>query len=143
MKFKSKVATFIGALALVGSTFASQGQPTACPSMSSLQSEGVGAATEIFSNTYITYNISAYDTSNSWIFVMGPIDAETDEDAISDSNDILSTMSGSAVPEMDDNYGSWFCEYETGDPDFFALAVQADYGFSPLKLSALLKRRAH
>lgn len=139
MMFKSKLATFVGALVLAGSVYAAQDNPELCPGMHAIQSEGMTNAAEILEGLYLTFNLSHYDTPSNWVFIMGAINAESEEVAIQESNKILSTMSGSPTPE-DDGEGSWVCQYETNDPDISAFAVQADDMISPLKMYRYLKK---
>jgi hypothetical protein len=139
MMFKSKLAAFVGALILTGSAFAMQDRPQKCPSVTALQSEGVNNATEILEGLYITFNLSHYDTSSNWVFIMGGFLADSEEMAIQESNQVLSAMSGSADPE-DDGEGSWICQYDTNQPGIASYAVQADDMISPLRLYRYLKK---
>lgn len=139
MMFKSKLATFVSALVLASSVFAAQDKPDVCPGMSAIQAEGMTNAAEILEGLYLTFNLSHYDTPSNWVFIMGAIIAESEDKALEESNQILSTMSGSPTP-VDDGEGSWICEYETSNPDVSAFAVQADDMISPLKMSRYLRK---
>lgn len=139
MMFKSKLTTFVGALVLAGSSFAAQDKPDACPSMTAVQAEGMTMSAEILEGMYLTYNLSHYDTPSNWVFIMGPVNAESDETALAESNQILATLSGTPSPEEDGENG-WLCEYDTGSQDLSAFAIQADDAISPLKLSRYLRK---
>ncbi|RUR20645.1 DUF4949 domain-containing protein [Legionella sp. km535] len=139
MMFKSKLATFVSALVLASSVFAAQDKPEICPGMAAVQAEGMTNAAEILEGLYLTFNLSHYDTSSNWVFIMGAINADSEDIAIEESNQILSTMSGSPTPE-DDGEGSWICQYETNVPEVSAFAVQADDMISPLKMSRYLRK---
>jgi hypothetical protein len=141
MMFKSKLATFVGALVLAGSSFAAQGVPQSCPGINAIQSEGLPNAGEIFQGMYLAYNVSNYATPSNWVFIMGPVMADSEEMALESSNDLLATMSGTPEPQ-NDNEGNWICEYDTGEPNVAALAIQADDMISPLNMARFL-RRAH
>lgn len=139
MKFHSKLAIFISSLIMVGSSFAFQGQPSACPSMASLQSEGMINSAEILEGMYLTYTQSHYDTNSSWVFIMGPIMAESDEIAVSESNQFLTTMSGNPEPIQDEE-GNWTCEYDTNNQELSAFAIQTEEQMSPGRMNRYLKK---
>lgn len=139
MMFKSKLATVVGALVLAGSSFAMHGAPEACPSIASVQSEGMTMAAEILENLYLTYNISHFDTPYDWVFVMGPVHADADDEALEESNEVLTTVSGNPSPEQEGD-DSWICQYDTHSQDIAAFALLTDEAISPLKLSQHLRR---
>lgn len=141
MMFKSKLATFVGALVLAGSSFAAQSIPQACPGINSIQSEGLPNVGEIFQGMYLAYNVSNYETPSNWVFIMGPIMADSEDMALESSNGLLSTISGTPEPQNDEE-GNWICEYNSNEPNVAALAIQADDMISPLKMAKYL-RRAH
>lgn len=101
MMLKTQLTAFIGAVILAGSSLANPIKPEVCPSVPSIQSEGMSMSSEILEGMYITYNLSHYNTSSSWVFIVGPIAAENDDMALAESNKLLSTMSGSPHPEDD------------------------------------------
>lgn len=139
MKFHSKPAIFVGSLIMACSSFAFQGQPAACPGMASLQSEGMINSAEILEGMYLTYTQSHYDTNSSWVFIMGPIMAESDEIALSESNQFLTTMSGNPEPTQDEE-GNWTCEYDTKNQDLAAFAIQTEEEMSPGKMNKYLTK---
>ncbi|CAM2731698.1 DUF4949 domain-containing protein [Legionella worsleiensis] len=139
MMFKSKLATFVSALVLAGSVFAAQDKPEKCPGMAALQAEGMTNAAEIIEGLYLTFNLSHYDTPSTWVFVMGPIDANSEDVSLRHSNEILASMSGTSTPE-DDGEGSWLCEYQTRAPGVSAFAILADDMISPLKMARYLRK---
>ncbi|HAT1882570.1 TPA: DUF4949 domain-containing protein [Legionella pneumophila] len=133
MMLKTKLTAFISAVILAGSSLANQIKPEVCPSVPSIQSEGMSMSAEILEGMYITYNLSHYNTSSNWVFIVGPIAADNDDMALAESNKLLSTMSGSPHPE-DDGEGNWICQYNTESKDIIAFAIEADDMFSPLKM---------
>lgn len=140
MMFKSRRwVGFLSALAITSSAFALQEkQPAACPSMNSVKAEGVTLAAEVLDERYVTYNISHYDTSSTWVFIMGPLSAESGNDALVRSNAILATLSADPVPEEDED-NTWICNYYFGSDAFAAVAIQADDMVSPLRMSYYLR----
>lgn len=139
MMFKSKLATFVSALVLAGSTFASTEKPAGCPNMTALQSEGLTMAAEILDGMFITYNLSHYNTPSNWVFIMGPVAAASNDNALEEGNKILSTLSGTPDPEEDED-GSWLCAYETGSEDLAAFAIQTEDMISPLQMNRYLRK---
>lgn len=138
MMFKTKLTALIGALFLAGSSLANQIKPQVCPSVPSIQSEGMPMSAEILEGMYITYNLSHYNTSSNWVFIVGPIAAQNDEMALEEGNKLLSVMSGSPTPE-DDGEGNWICQYNTNSQDIIAFAIEADDMISPLKMMRYLR----
>ncbi|KGP62457.1 hemin-binding protein [Legionella norrlandica] len=138
MKFKTKLTAFIGALILASSSLANQIKPNTCPTVTSLQSEGMTMSSEIMEGIYITYNLSHYSTSSSWVFIIGPFIADNEEIALGEGNKLLSTLTGSPTPE-DDREGNWICEYNTSSRDIIAFAIEADDMISPLKMMRYLR----
>ncbi len=139
MMFKSKLATFVGALVLAGSSFAIQDKPESCPSITAVQAEGMTSSAEIIEGLYLTYNLSHFDTSSNWVFVMGPVAAETDEMAIEESNQLLTTISGTPTPTQDEE-DTWICEYNTGSQELAAFAILTDDAISPFKMGRYIRR---
>lgn len=138
MMFKTKLAAFVGALILAGSSFAIQDKPDACPSMASIQAEGMTMSAEILEGLYLTYNLSHFDTPANWAFVMGPVAADSDDMAIEQSNELLTTISGNPSPKQDSE-DTWVCEYNTGSQELGAFAILTDEVLSPLKMSRYLR----
>lgn len=139
MMFKSKLATLIGALALAGSSFAIPNAPDRCPNIASVQAEGMSMSAEIVEGLYLTYTMSHFDTEANWVFLMGPVIAESDDLAIEQSNQFLSTVSGNPTP-VEDGENAWTCEYDTGTQDYMVLAILTDEIQSPSQLSRFLKK---
>jgi len=139
MMFKSRLVAFVGALVLASSSYAMPEKPAACPGMPALQSEGVTMSAELLEGIFVTYHLSHYNTPSNWVFIMGPIVADSDEAALEESNKILSVLSGTATPEEDGQDG-WVCLYDSGRQDFSVFAIQADDMVSPAKISRLLRK---
>lgn len=145
MKFKSRlysnriIATIIGTLVLAGSAFAAEQSPKSCPALSAIRAEGMSNAIELVEGIYLTYNLSYYDTTTNWGFIIGPVKANTDERALRQSNKLLTIMTGSPKPE-EDNEGNWICEYQTGNPDISAFAINTDDMISPRNMIRYLRR---
>lgn len=133
---RAKLAAFAGALILAGTAFANQ---EACPKLGAIQAEGVSMAMPIFSSLYGAYQLSTYNTDSYWGFVIAPIDAESENDAVEYANDILSDMTAPGVAEEVD--GSLMCTYDTGHSDIYAIAVNTMF-VSPMQLKQLI-HRAH
>ncbi len=138
MMFKSKLATFVGALVLASATFAAHVEPETCPSIGAIQAEGLTMSAEIMENLYLSYNLSNYGTPSNWVFFIGPINAESDEEAIELSNELLPTVTGDPSPENDDD--TWWCQYDTGSQDLGAIAIMADEAVTPYKMSRFLRK---
>lgn len=138
MMFKTKLATLVGALTLATSAFAAHQAPEACPSVSAIQNEGLSMSIEVMQDMYLAYNLSRYNTESNWVFVIGIINAESDDEALDEGNENLSTLTGAPTPEEED--GSYICEYDTGSQDLAAFAIQADDMVSPLKMTHYFKK---
>lgn len=137
MMFKSKLATFVGALVLAGSSFA--GQQAECPSIDAIKGEGISMAEEIGPNIFITYNISTYNTESNWGFIIAPLQSDSDEEALDEANEILDSMTAPGVPQQ--HSGATVCEYDTGRQDIFAAAISDDSGMiTPMRLKHFIKR---
>ena len=129
-----KLAAFAGALTLAGSVFAAK---PACPSIDTIKSEGLSMASELMENIYLTFHMSTYNSDNSWVFILGPVESDSEEGALDGGNMVLSTMNSQGVPEEDqDMYG---CVYETGSQDFGAAAILADQQMSPMRMRQFLR----
>lgn len=126
---KSKLTAFAGALILAGTTFASQ---EVCPELSAIQTEGISMSMEIY-GIYAAYNISNYNTDSSWGFIMAPFTTDAEE-VVDTANEILSEMTAPGVLLQEG-----VCQYETGNPDLYALAVQDAFP-TPAKLKQYIRR---
>lgn len=139
MMFKSRLATLVSALVLAGSAFSMSEGPATCPSLSAVQAEGVTNASMILEGFYLDYNASNFGTDNNWFLIMGPIEAESDEEALEEGNRLLTTLSGSASPEENEN-GDWICDYNSGSQELGVFAVLAPQDMSPAKMKQYLPR---
>ncbi|MDP1602421.1 MAG: DUF4949 domain-containing protein [Legionella sp.] len=135
MKFTSKLSAFAGALVFAGSVFAAEGM--ICPSIDDIKEEGVSESQELFANFYITYQLSSYNTDTEWTFVLAPIQGDSDEMAIENGNELISTMSSEAVIGEED--GISVCLYDTGSEQIYGVAVPTEYLLSPVKLKKFVK----
>lgn len=135
--FKAKLLSLFGGLCLAGSSLAWSQGPVVCPSINAAKAEGMTQAAEIMEGMYLTYHQSKFDTPTRWIFIMGPVIAEDEDVALTESNTFLASMSGTAEPQEDED-GNWVCEYDTtgheGPEDFAVLAIQADNPIPAFKL---------
>jgi hypothetical protein len=127
---KAKLAAFASALILAGTAFASQ---DICPELSAIQAEGISMAMEVY-GFYAAYQISDYNTNNSWGFVIAPIEVGSEEEAIENGNDILKGMTAPGVRVQED-----VCQYKTNIPGIYALAV-ADELPTAMKLRQYIHR---
>ncbi len=141
MKLKSKLAAFITCLAINYSSFAAGGNPGICPSAEAIKSEGLAVVYNICFDLYGAFQFSKYGTEQSWLFGLGPIDADNEHEAIGQANRLITTLSGSSLPvEIEPNV--WACLYQLADDDYVGIAYQADNFGSSLKLRPyLLKKR--
>lgn len=132
----SKAAVFLGTLCLAGSLFAQQAG--ICPSLSSIQAEGLSMAEEIGTDLYLSYHLSQYGTDATWGFVIAPLAAEDAEIAIDMANDIVRSMTAPGVPEFHEQ--AIICDYETGHKGILAAAINDGESISPLRLKHFLRR---
>jgi len=137
--FKSMLA-IAGSLVLASSAFAMAEKPSACPSVVSLQGEGVTTATGM-GGLYITYNSSNYGTSEQWFFVMGPVTAHSEEHALEVANKVLATMSVTPFPVYDEEGRNWQCKYPTNNQGIDALATVPEGAMTPLKMQQFIQHR--
>lgn len=139
MMFRAKLATLLASLVLAGSALAGTQHTLACPSIHALQAKGLHAAAKIPNDFYLTYNRSNYTTDAQWLFMIGPINADTEENALGEGNKILSTLSGNPSAE-DVGDKTWACEYQLASPNMLAVAIHADVMPSPQSMSHYLRK---
>lgn len=139
MMFKSKLATLMGAVIFASAAFAATEKAVTCPSLSAIKSEGLSYAEEIYQGLYLTYSMSNYDTDTNWFFLMGPILADSNENAISEGNKVLATLSGNATPEEDEE-GDIVCEYNSGNAELGVYAVHPQGAMNASKMTRILRR---
>lgn len=137
MSFGLKLTTVTAALVLAGSAFANK---EACPSLSDLQAVGITMSSVLVDNLYVGYSIDNYNTSSIWGFAIGPVEADSDGEAIAATNEILANMSAPGIPDPG-NDNDLVCFYDTGMPDIFAVAVK-NLAVSPMKFKQYL-HKAH
>ncbi|TAL64767.1 MAG: DUF4949 domain-containing protein [Legionella sp.] len=137
MMFKSKLATLMSAIIFTGVAFAAK--PMQCPSLASIKAEGLTYAEEIYEGLYLDYSMSNYDTETNWFFLMGPIRADSTENAITEGNKVLATLSGTATPETDEE-GDIVCEYNSGNAELGVYAVHPEAALSPSKMTRILRQ---
>ena len=97
-------------------------QSAVCPDLTHVKAEGLTMAELIDQNEYAAYNLSMYQTDTPWGFVIVPLTADSVDMALTNGNQLLSTMSGDGIPMMDDE-GNLMCLYDTGNQDTFAIAI--------------------
>jgi hypothetical protein len=136
MSLNAKLTSFAAALVLTGSAFAGEG---VCPKLSDIQAVGITMASQLAYNYYIGYAVNNYNTSTSWGFAIGPVEADSEEETIDITNDILADLTAPGIPESgkDDEL---VCIYETGDPNLFAVAIQGYEEISPMKFKQYLHK---
>lgn len=138
MLLKSKWFIFVSALVCMSNTFATKELPTLiCPSASAIQEGGLAGSIPFFNRNYMTYTISRYDTSSNWTFVMGPIAAKSEKNALDKGLRLLTTVSGNPSPQQSEE-GEWACLYHTENSKVVAAAVLSEGTIFPSKLSNLL-----
>lgn len=135
MAFGSKLASFAGSLLLAGSVFAS---PVVCPTIDDIKAEGITMAEQIANNVFLSYHVSHYNTDATWGFLIAPVFAESNDEAIGFGNEVLGSMSSPGLP--DEQAGLTICSYETGRSDIFAAAIKDSSTISPLKLKQYFKK---
>lgn len=138
MNFLSKAASFVGAMTLAATTFAGVHQVERCPGVDAIRSQGISVVLPIDFDLFVGMEASDYDTSESWAFLIGPLLADSDTDALEQANDALNTLSGSPLPEDDD--GLIVCEYNTGNDELLAFAVYADDFITTQKVQHLFHK---
>lgn len=135
MKLKNKLATIASALVLACSVYA--GDETICPDINRIKAEGLNMVEEIGLNIYFGYNINTYNTESNWGFVIAPISADSAELALDHANAILRTMNAPGIPQ--ENNHELICEYNTGNQNIMAVAINAEHMISPLRLKHYIK----
>lgn len=127
----TKCLIFFSAFTLINSTYAFSEKPTACPGAKAIQEEGLLGVLPYLKNRYMVYNTSSFGTTSHWMFYMGPINANSDENALKMGKKLLSTLSGAPFPEGHD--GDWFCKYKTTNQAIMAVASVSGFSFSKLE----------
>ncbi|PWY57444.1 DUF4949 domain-containing protein [Legionella qingyii] len=136
MSLGVKLSTFAAALVLAGSAFAEE---AVCPKLSDIQSVGITMASQLGYNYYIGYSVNHYNTSSSWGFAIGPVEAESEEDTIDITNDILAGLTAPGIPESGQG-DELVCIYETNNPDLFAVAIKDYEEMSPMKFKQYIHK---
>jgi hypothetical protein len=131
MSLGVKFTTFAAALVLAGSAFAME---ESCPRLNAIQAKGISSYQQLAEKYYAGYSISTYNSSSNWIFAIGPVGAETPEEALDMSNDLLKGMSSEGQVKSD---MPLVCEYETGNMFIKAVAVRDD-SLNPMQLKQYL-----
>lgn len=139
MNLLSKATTFVGAMTLAVSSFASVKAIDTCPSIESIQAQGISMVLPIDFDMYIGMETSQYDTDHDWAFLIGPVESDDFDAAVGLANDALQSVSGVPVPEEDE--GIAFCQYNTGNEDLIAIAASADDIFSTQKIKHLFHKK--
>lgn len=140
MNLKSKIAVFFTCLAMNYSSWATGGFPGTCPSTEAIKSEGVALAYNICFDLYGAFQFSKYGTEKSWLFGLGPIEADNEHDAIGRANRLITTLSGHPTP-VELEPGMWACLYQLADDDYVGVAYQTDNFSSPIKLKPYLMKK--
>lgn len=122
--FKAKLATFASALILTGTTFAGS---EVCPDLSAIKAEGLSMSMQVY-GFYAAYQLSNFNTDTNWGFIIAPVEAESEDEAVEHANEILNSMTAPGVL-----IDQGVCNYDTGVPNIYALAIQDEFP-SPLKL---------
>ncbi|HHT0592679.1 TPA: DUF4949 domain-containing protein [Legionella anisa] len=137
MSLKTKLISFAAAMVLTGSAFADE---PVCPKLSDIQAVGITMASQLAYNYYIGYSVNNYNTSSSWGFAIGPVEADSEEDTIDIANDILADLTAPGIPESGKDDDDLVCIYETGDPDLFAVAIKGYEEMSPMKFKRYMHK---
>lgn len=119
MSLRVKLSAFAAALVLSASALA---QDDTCPNINDLQAEKIRMSQQIGEHYYIGYSIAHFNTSSTWSFAIGPVEADSSRNALNSSNEILSTMFTSGTPmELG---GQLVCLYDTGNPYIYSIAIR-------------------
>lgn len=134
MMLRSRVFTFLGALAIASSSYTAFANipPGTCPEVSSIKSEGLSLAYELMPKVFFAYQISKYNTELSWVFAIGYFKSDTEELAVIDGNKTLVNLAGTPLPEYDKE-GYWLCKYDLGT-GYTALAIHTETTPGPNQL---------
>ncbi|KTD19567.1 DUF4949 domain-containing protein [Legionella londiniensis] len=135
MKLNGKFSALFGGLTLFYSSLAAAQGPAVCPSASAIKAEGVSYAFNLMLDLYLALEGSNYDTDHNWEFAVGIIQAEDEEDALSQGNELVSTLSGQPTPEEIEP-GTWACIYNLADDNYLAAAFYSDFPISPAKMKS-------
>ncbi|MBI2785479.1 MAG: DUF4949 domain-containing protein [Legionella longbeachae] len=134
MSLRIKLTAFAAALVLAGAAFAND---EICPNLSDMQAEGISATEQIGNNVYVGFSLSNFN-SEPWGYAIGPVLADSDDEAIDIANDVLANMSSQGYPiQLDDDY--LVCLYDTGNPFIYSIAIRGA-GVGPMKLKQYLQK---
>lgn len=140
MLLKSKWFIFVSALVCMSHLFAAtENNMLTCPSANAIQEGGLMGAMPYFQKSYMTFNLSNYDTSVNWTFVMGRIVAKSEQDALDKGQRLLATLSGTPTPQQNEE-GDWACLYHTQSPKVVAAAVFSERAISIFELGNTFSR---
>lgn len=116
-----KQVTFIVALYFFTVSSYAANKPEKCPGVLSIKATSISQAFyDSAHKEFIPYEISAYDTKQKWLLVMGGADKETSKAAIDEANKQLAFLEGGFdIIELEDN--AYLCLYAVQDKYAFAV----------------------
>jgi hypothetical protein len=138
MKLKSILPVLASALFVSAVSFAAPTIPSQCPDAQAIQDEGISDVEKMRKNLFFGYTISEFDTDTNWYFIIGPITAKTNDEAMDGATDLLTMMSGSPSPETEEDIV--YCQYDMPDEEHVAVAITVDsMGLSKIAKQFFLK----
>lgn len=129
--FQTRLSASVFALLVAGNVFASA---TNCPNIEQIKTEGLSMAVKVQEEGFAAYQESDYTTGEPWVFMIYPVDGDSEDEAVLSGNKILSKLTANGIPLEEG-----LCNYETNIPDVYALALQVEQ-FSPALINRYLTR---
>lgn len=136
MSLKKSLLIIISSLTIAFSVHAVPHKPSKCPSAEAIKANGLIMAIPIDRHKYIASQLNTYDTEHEWAFVIGVIDADNEEAALTSSRTLLKKLSGNPRPEL--IKGAWSCLYDQIDNRYFGFAIAGPDLPTPSAMRALL-----
>lgn len=115
-----------------------QSKPEQCPNINVVQAVGLTRAEGLVDapNLYAIFELSHFGLKALWEFVVIPVEAYDEIDAIKKGNDLLKNVSSSPSPEGSSERG-WFCLYAGSEN---TPMVYADTGGSEMSHNTFINK---
>jgi len=113
-------------LAFLSITFTSQESiampplPTSCPYTSLIKNVPFSQAFDFMG--YFVASVDFFGTDSVWMFIIGPITAQSEADAMTQGGEVVQNLSGTPIPEYEGN--NLVCNYNLPAP-YTAIAQYA------------------
>lgn len=135
-----KITTLLFTCLLIPAMANPLASPARCPAVTDIKALDLPYVEDSAGLGYLFYNISNYNTSNSWVFGLFVFDASNQEDARVKADNALSNLSGQPVPTKDPDSNEWLCSYTPTEGTFpVAITMENSFAHSQSLLRELIQ----